>query len=204
MSMKAKILAGLAILLAVGVVVWAVMTVPDPPPMTNEKEGPRIMSYDNNVISEEKNGRKIWDLTAEHTEVDVDRYDTVMTGVVGHFYGENGRVVEVKSDKGIYSGKSKNIKLTDNVIITTNDGIRLTCKELEWLAKQEILAASGEARVTKDDMLATGDRIESMDGFNKIKITGKAHLEKGEATAKKLAAEAQKKNNPAQKQQGVQ
>ena len=28
-------------------------------------------------------------------------------------------------------------------------------------------------------MKATGDRIESTDGFNKIKIVGKAHLVKG-------------------------
>jgi hypothetical protein len=28
-------------------------------------------------------------------------------------------------------------------------------------------------------MLAEGDKIESRDGFNKIKISGKAHLVKG-------------------------
>lgn len=189
MSMKAKILAGFGLLLAVGLVAWAVLTVPEPQPRTEEPEGPRIMSYENNVISEEKDGRKIWELTAERTEIDIDNYDTIMTGIVGRFYQENGRVVEVKSDKGLYSGESKNIKLTDGVVITSGDGAKLTSRELEWLAKEEILVASGEARVTKDDMLASGDRIESADGFNKIKVIGHAHWEKGEITAERLAEE---------------
>ena len=34
-------------------------------------------------------------------------------------------------------------------------------------------------KVTKEDMLATGERIESSDGFNKVKVIGKAHLAKG-------------------------
>ena len=42
-----------------------------------------------------------------------------------------------------------------------------------------MLAAIGNATASKDDMKANGDRIESADGFNKIRIIGNAHLVKG-------------------------
>ena len=69
--------------------------------------------------------------------------------------------------------------ITGNVAITTSDGAKLSSKELRWTAKDELLAAVGDATAVKDDMKASGDRIESTDGFNKIKIIGKAHLVKG-------------------------
>jgi len=192
LNMRQKVLAGMGLLLFLGVVVWAVVTVPDPPEAEPEQGGQRLMTYDNNTISEEKNGRKIWELTAEHTEVDIDTHNTVMTGITGHFYAEDGRQAELKAESGSYDDKTKNIKLTGGIEVETSDGARLTSKELEWLGKEEILAAIGDARVTKEDMLATGERIESGDAFNKIKITGKAHIEKGEETAKKIKEEQEK------------
>ena len=50
---------------------------------------------------------------------------------------------------------------------------------LRWQAKEAMLAAIGDAVAEKDDMKISGDRIESTDGFNKIKVIGKAHLVKG-------------------------
>ena len=63
--------------------------------------------------------------------------------------------------------------------VKNSDGARLTSDELRWEAAKQLLAAVGSAKVTKEDMLATGERIESSDGFNKVKVIGKAHLAKG-------------------------
>ena len=63
--------------------------------------------------------------------------------------------------------------------IHTSDGASLTGQELRWQAKESMLAAIGDAVAEKDDMKISGDRIESTDGFNKIKVIGKAHLVKG-------------------------
>ena len=98
------------------------------------------------------------------------------------FYAPDGRVVEVKAAKGTYLEGTKDIVLTGNVDVKTSDGASLTSDELRWEAQKEILAAIGSAKAVKDDLLATGDRIESTDGFNKIKIIGKAHIVKGGET----------------------
>ncbi len=189
MSMRQKVLTGMALLLVLGVVVWSVVTVPEAPPAHTEPEGPQLMTYDNNIISTEKNGKLLWELAAEHTEVDVNTHNTTMTGITGHFYGEDGRRADIKAAQGLYDDKSKNIKLTDGVEVETSDGARLTSKEMEWLAKEEILAAMGDVRMTREDMLATGERVESSDAFSKVKIIGKAHIEKGQETARKIAEE---------------
>ena len=105
-----------------------------------------------------------------------------MEKITGHFYAKDGRIVELTADKGTYSQNSRDVALTGNVQVKNSDGAQLTSDELRWDAKQEILAAIGNAKAVKDDLLATGDRIESSDGFNKIKISGKAHLAKGGET----------------------
>ena len=174
-----KPLMGVVAAAVVAVVAWAVLTVPEPQKPTVEADHGKVISYDGNELSEEKNGRKIWDLTAEHIEVDIENKLTRLSKLTGHFYAEDGRTTEFKADEGRYDETSRDVVVSGNVTISNSDGAKLTSKELVWQAKEEVLTAKGEARISKDDMLAEGDKIESRDGFNKIKISGKAHLVKG-------------------------
>ena len=180
MDKKRKILLVLLLAAIAGVIAWAVMTVPAPPEREAQTTESPVMTYDGNTISETKDGQKIWELTAGHMEVDVNSQDARLENVVGHFYMQDGRVVEVTADSGTYEHAAGDISIKGNVAITTSDGAKLASDELKWTARESLLAAIGNAVAAKDDMKANGDRIESMDGFNKIKIIGKAHLVKGE------------------------
>ena len=191
MSNRAKALAAVIAALAVGLVVWAVATVPDAPKIVPQPDK-KTMSYDGNTISEEKNGRKIWELTSEHIEVDVDTQDVTMQGITGHFYAEDGKVAELKAESGVYGGKSKDIKLTGGIVVTYSDGAILVSKELEWKSQEEILTALGDVKSVREDLLITADKIESSDSFNKVKAVGHAHLEKNEEKAKAMAEELKK------------
>ena len=173
-----KPLMGVVAAAVIAIIVWAVVTVPEQR-KNEEPDRGRVISYDGNELSEEKNGRKIWDLTAEHIDVDVDKKITKMTKLKGHFYEESGRITEVIADAGQYNEKTRDVVISGNVNVSNSDGAKLTSKELIWQAKEEVLTAKGEAKITKEDMKAEGDKIESRDGFNKIKISGKAHLVKG-------------------------
>ena len=179
MDKKKKILLALLLVAVAGLVAWAVMTVPAPPQSQVETSDSKVMTYDGNTISEEKDGRKIWELTADHIEVDVDTQNVKIEKVVGHFYRQEGRTVDVQADNGSYDNGTKDISIIGSVDITTSDGAKLASDELKWTGKDSMLAAIGNANVSKDDMQANGNRIESTDGFNKIKIIGKAHLVKG-------------------------
>ena len=107
-----------------------------------------------------------------------DRRNAELTGLTGHFYQKDGRSAEVKADHGSYDNETKDIKIDGNVQITTSDGAELTSDELLWTAEQGMLSAIGQAKVSNDTIRAWGERIDSTDGFNKIKISGKAHIEK--------------------------
>ena len=191
MSIRAKALAAVIAVLAAGLVVWAVATVPDAPKIVPQPDK-KTMSYDGNTISEEKNGRKIWELTSEHIEVDVDTQDVTMQGITGHFYAEDGKVAELKAERGVYGGKSKDIKLTGGIVVTYSDGAILVSKEMEWKSQEEILTALGDVKSVREDLLITADKIESSDSFNKVKAVGHAHLEKNEEKAKAMAEELKK------------
>ena len=93
MDKKRKLWLGAGLAVFIAAIVWAVVTVPDTPSPDADPNGGQFMSYDGNVLSEEKNGRKIWDLTAEHIDVDVKTRDAKLEKLKGHFYAEDGRVV---------------------------------------------------------------------------------------------------------------
>lgn len=180
MAAKKNIFIGLGIAALAAVITWAVTTVPQSPPPTVEKSNSQVMTYDGNTISEEKNGKKIWELTAEHIEVDIKTQNATLTNLTGQFFAQDGRIVTLQADEGSFDNETKDIAIKGHVQITNSDGASLSSDELKWQSQAELLTAVGNAVIKKDDLQATGESITSSDGFNKIKIAGKAHLSKGE------------------------
>ena len=150
-----------------------------PPQKAPVEDGPKVMSYDNNTISEEKDGKKIWELTSESMTVDVDTKNVELTGLSGKFYEEDGRVVSVTAAHGTYDNKTKDIQVDGDVTIETTDGAALTCGKLLWTEAEGKLTAAEDAYIKQDDMQARADRIESTNGFSHFKAIGKAHIVKG-------------------------
>ncbi len=66
MARSKWIYGGGAALLA-GLIVWAVTSVPEIPEQTDAPQGPRIMSYADNTLSEERDGRTVWKMRPTRT-----------------------------------------------------------------------------------------------------------------------------------------
>jgi hypothetical protein len=184
MSKKAKTLAVLIGAAVIILIVWTVSTIPEPPPATPPEPPGSTMSYDGNTLSEEKNGRKIWDLTADHIDVDVNTQNVKMENLKGHFYQEDGRVVEVTAKEGTYTAESHDVEIKGEVQISLSDGGKLTSDSLMWSNKEGKLSAIGNVTAEKENMKATGDRVESTDGFSELKIIGNATAQKDDMQAK--------------------
>lgn len=173
---KKKLLYGGAALLAV-LIMWAVLTVPKPP--TEEevaKDAKKFMEYNNQSVVEEKKGKRIWDITTERSKVEIATNNAEFFNIVGHFYSDDGKTLEVKATHGFYNDKNKDITLDEGVKATRSDGAVLTGEKIVWQGKQKILSAVGKAKFTKDDFIAEGDKIDGYDGFEEFKITGHAHI----------------------------
>jgi len=174
-----KYLYGGAAAFLILLIVWAISTAPQPPTSSEVSDAPRIMSYENNTLSEERDGRTVWTLTAQQMTVDIDTQDTSMQGIEGTFYSEDGRTLTLHADEGHMDHETRDVVLTGSVNAAMSDGASLMANELKWTSTEGTLTATGDAQVERDDLRATGDRIMSMDEFRQFRIEGNARIEKG-------------------------
>lgn len=181
MDRKKWIYGGVAVVLLI-LIVWAVSTAPQTPTAADSSGAARVMSYEDNTLTEERDGRTVWTLTAKQLEVDLDTQDASMHGIEGTFYSEDGRTLTLKADEGHMDHETRDVVLTGSVNAVMSDGANLTANELKWTAAAGELAAAGDAQIAREDLRATGDRITSTDEFRQFRITGNARIEKGGET----------------------
>lgn len=170
------------IIAIIGVLYWAFseeIHLPDQNKKTEEK--PMAMSYEGNTLSEEKDGKKIWDLTAETIEIDPTTKNAVLKNIQGIFYQENGQTVTLTAPQATFDNKTKDITISDQVNAKTSDGATFQAKTVFWQGEKQLFRGEGNVVVTRDDTVLTGDKLESDAGFIKVKVTGNAHIVKGGA-----------------------
>lgn len=180
MNKNRKIIIGAVLALLLGITIWTVESLPEVPDASDVLQK-RVMTYSGNTISDEKNGKKIWEVSAETMEVDIDTQDAALTNMVARFYTEDGKTIEVKAPRATYTAKKKYLECLDGITGSGSDGEKIKCDKIEWQADNSRLALVGNAELEreKDQLKAKGDKIESTDNFNRFKIEGHAHLEKG-------------------------
>ena len=174
-----RLLMALAVMF-VGLIVWVVKTTPDGPPPSSDKVAPPMtMEYEGNELSEEINGVRIWDLTADRMVVDANTQNADLEKLVGHFYQTDGRTIEFRAEHGVYDYSTHDIHVEGNITVETSDGARLLSGKLDWINADGMLVATEDVKISRDDVKATGDRAESADGFNHFWLKGNAHITKG-------------------------
>lgn len=180
MNKKVKAAIAISVIILVCLIVWAVRSVPQPPDSESVQVN-TVMKYDGNTIREEKDGKVIWELTADDISVDKNTQNAEMTNIKARYYGEDGKEVGLTAPHGLYENGNRNIKLDGGVKAETTDGAKLSSKELIWDAKASKMIAKGEAKIERESehMKAQGNEIESTNSFQHFKVKGKAHIEKG-------------------------
>lgn len=179
MNRNEKILLAIIAIAFTCLVVWVVSTTPDTPPALEKVEPPKTMEYEGNTISEEVNGVKIWDLTASKVIVDIEKQQSYLNNIVGHFYQNDGSSIELTAETGLYDQTTQNVHIEGKVVVTTSKGAKLTSDKLDWNNKEGILTATDKVKISKDDIRASGDMALSKDGFTNFIIKGNAHIIKG-------------------------
>ena len=179
MNKSEKILIGLGIFLFACLVIWVIRTTPDDPPPEDIIEPPKTMIYENNVLSEERDGVKIWELQSEKAVIDAATQNAEFENVKCKFFQEDGRILELTADTGNYEQKTKNIHVEGNVVALDGDGAKMTGCKADWIDKEGILKFNDDVKISKDDMRAFADYAESTDGFNRFKLKGHARILKG-------------------------
>ncbi len=179
MDNKMKILIGIGAILFVCLVVWTIRTTPKAPPVREKIEPPTVMEYEGNTISEEKDGQKIWEMTADKIKMDSVTQLAEIENVDGKFYQEDGKVLSVKGKTGVYNQQTKDVHLEGDVVLTDADGAKITGKNLDWNNAEGTITATENVKIYREDMRATGDLAASNDGFKHFYMKGNVRILKG-------------------------
>lgn len=154
---------------------------PEAPVQAANVEQVSTLSYAGNSITEEKDGKPLWQIGAEFIEIDVATKNTTMKNIKGTFYQANGGKIDITAPGAVLDSKTKDIVMTGNVHAIASDGTTFTAEETRWSGQQEYFYGSGNVLLTKDETVMTGDKIESDANMTKVKIYGNAKIVKGGA-----------------------
>lgn len=169
------------IIAVLAVCVWAVMSRPAPQKKTVDTDKDQSMDYMGNKIVEEKNGKKIWEITAETITMDPDTKKAAMKNITGKYYDDNGKTLTLTAPEGTYDDVGKDIILDKGVHVEGDDGLVFDSQKVSWSSEKQLFTGEGSVKIKKGDMTAEGDTIESSNAFTQFKLTGNAHIVKGSA-----------------------
>lgn len=140
------------------------------------------MTFSGSSIVEEQGGQRLWELSADKITTNQMTNQVKFYGVNGNFYQENGSKVNVTAQEGVLDTTTKNITLTGNVRAVSSEGAVFTSAQAQWDGLQKHFFGSGGITFTREDVVITGDTVESDGGLNKVKVQGQARAQKGGLT----------------------
>lgn len=146
-----------------------------------KEEQAATLSYVGNRITEEKDGKPLWELNAETIEIDVNTKNILLKNIKGTFYQDNGGKIDITAPQAVMDNKTKDIAMSGKVYAVASDGGTFTAQETHWTGQTQLFYGSGDVICTKDDTVMSGDVIESDKNMVKIKISGHAKIVKGGA-----------------------
>lgn len=167
------------IIVVIAVCAWAVITKPAPQKKTADVNQDQTMDYTGNTITEEKNGKKIWEVTAESITMDQSTKKADMKNITGKYYADNGQVITLNSAHGTYDDATKDIVLDSGVHVERDDGLIFDAQKVTWSDANQSFTGEGGVNIKKGDMTGSGDKVESSNAFTQFKLSGNAHIVKG-------------------------
>lgn len=138
------------------------------------------LSFSGNTITEEKNGRKVFELSAETIEMNPDTKDIILKTLTAVFYSEDGKTVTLTGLEGLLNGQSHSLTIQGEVTAQSSDGAILQAGKIRYEPQEEKFYGENGVIVERPDARLTGDRLESDKDLTQLKIAGRAHIVKKE------------------------
>ena len=175
--MNKKIMAVIALFaVLIGGFIWYISDEgPDITQKVKKQMPDRMMSYSGNVLKEEKNGKLIWEVTAETMQIDIQTNAVKMQNMKGTFYREDGTITKLEADKASYNQKKNIITMEGAIEASQSDGGLLKADKARYDGKKKHLYCDGNVEVKKDGYLVTGDHMIADQKSGKIRVDGNAH-----------------------------
>ena len=152
---------------------------PPKPAKTTAVDQNGDMSFSGSSLTEDQGGKRLWELSAGKITVNQKTKIVRFYDVKGIFYQENGTKVDLTAQEGVMDPATKTINLEGNVRAVSSAGAVFTAPKTSWDGVQHRFFGSGGITFTREDVVITGDAIESDGSLEKIKVQGQARALKG-------------------------
>ena len=114
-------------------------------------EEQKILSFD--MTGYTKDGKKKWDIKGKSADIISDT--VLLNDIVANAYSED-RTVELTANSGKYDKKENSIRLEDNVIMITSDGVHFEADWFKWNSRTDEIITDSFVEVEKDGLYASG------------------------------------------------
>jgi len=113
-----------------------------------------------------EDNKKEWDLFSDTLEV----FDNLieMTNVTANVFGEEEMVLT--SDIGTFDRQDGKVYLKDNVVITTETGMKMMSDTLNWLQNEDLVYTDDKVNIFKDNMEVEGVGAEGHPSLKQLNL----------------------------------
>jgi len=141
-----------------GMIAWKIRgrSTPAPPPTTAQDADYRIREIH---INETLEGNLRWTLDADQAEVFDKEQRTVMKKVVVRVFSKNAEWT-VTADEGVMGNETRDVTVTGNVVVTSNDGLTIKTPELFWRNKDRNLYTEQAVEIKRTGTTITAQGMD--------------------------------------------
>ncbi|MBP2654196.1 MAG: hypothetical protein H6Q73_1765 [Firmicutes bacterium] len=150
-----------------------------PPEAVAEKSSTPNIVFEGSSIVERRDGKKLWELSAEAINVDPATKNVYLNNLNGTFYEANGKELRLVAKEASFDSKTKELVMQGEIKAVSSDGAVFTAPKARWMGNEGRIYASGGITLSQGDTVITGDELESDSSLAKVKILGNAHAIKG-------------------------
>ena len=107
-------------------------------------------------LAEDKHGQKTWELEAKSVRQYEGQNIMILEDVKVTFYAKEGRVFYLTSREGKIYQDSKNVDLTGDVVLTSNDGYQLKTRSASYHHSEQIVSTPDPVEIDGEQIHMTG------------------------------------------------
>ncbi len=144
----------------------------------NDDMSKKEVDIENLLVTETKNGQKLWELFAENGHYDNKNNVVILNNIIGNFYDDQSVVASFKSAQGTYNAESKKIVLYNDTVIVYKDGSNVRANRIVWAGRDEDIMAQGKIRLEKPNQaIIYGTSARLKHDLSDFEIQGRTRTE---------------------------
>ncbi len=105
---------------------------------------------------EDKQGQKTWELEAESVQQYQEQNIMVLEDVKVTFYAKEGRIIYLTGKQGKVYQDSKNVELSGDVVLTSNDGYQLKTQSASYRHSENTVSTADPVEIEGEQIRLTG------------------------------------------------